>query len=296
MEQILNDRLAAALLLKRKTDGNKGTFGRAFAYIGSKKFFGAAHLATEALLRGGCGYTEIAGAEELIASLIGKFPEAIYTTVPQTEMLTENEISALCEKSLASRATLIGSGSSVSPALAELVKRLLMLDTDAPIVLDADALNSTAAYSEAEAVIGAAHRPVIITPHEMEFSRLTGLNIEQIRQNRKPLAEEYARKYKCVIALKGRGTVITDGTHTYVNPTGSCALAKGGSGDALAGLLTSLLASSDKPALELTALACYIHGAAGDSLAEIYSEYGVTPSDLPRQMAKIMKMLSDLKF
>lgn len=294
MEIILNDLSAAELLPRRDAKGHKGSFGRAFAYIGSEKFLGAAHLALEAILRGGCGYTELAADGKVISSLLDKFPEAIYTSLPPTEDLTEAEISFICEKSAASNSTLIGSGSGASAALANLTLKLLCTDTENPIILDADALNSIARYSAPLKAITDAKRPIIITPHEMEFSRITGLEIEKIRNDRIGAAKQFAEKSGCVIALKGHKTVITDGKKTYINPTGSSALAKGGSGDALAGLLTSLVAASDIPPLDLTALACYIHGAAGDALSDIYSDYGVTPSDLPREMAKIMKRLSDL--
>ena len=87
--------------------------------------------------------------------------------------------------------------------------------------------------------------------------------------------------------LKGACTVVTDGAEVYVNTTGSTALAKAGSGDVLAGLLTSLLAFSRSP-ISSAALAAYVHGKAGDNLALSLSEFGVTPSDLPVECAKVL--------
>jgi NAD(P)H-hydrate repair Nnr-like enzyme with NAD(P)H-hydrate dehydratase domain len=98
-----------------------------------------------------------------------------------------------------------------------------------------------------------------------------------------------------IVLLKGKGTVITDGNKTYINSSGSSALSKAGSGDCLAGLLASLIASAKEPVLELTALSAYVHGAAGDSLAEEFSHFGVTPSDLPREMARILRELEKAK-
>ena len=295
MEIVLNDITAAKLLPFRDECSHKGNFGKAFAYIGSKKFLGAAHLALEAILRGGCGYTELAGEDEVVLSLLNKFPEAIYTHLSSTPLLTDTEYLTVCKKSSIANATLIGCGSDVSLSLANLTLKLLDIETENPIILDADALNSIARYSPPMSAIRASKRPVILTPHEMEFSRITDIPIDKIRSNRIEVAEQVSQKLGCVIVLKGHNTVITDGKRTYVNPTGSTALAKGGSGDALAGLLTSLVASSAISRLELTALACYVHGAAADSLAQTYSDYGVTPSDLPHEMAKTMKRLSDLK-
>ena len=295
MEIIMNDFSASACLPQRDARGHKGTFGRAFAYVGSKKFPGAAHLALEAMLSGGCGYTEIAGEAELVGSLISKFPEAIYNVLPPTEELASGDIEAVCKKSASAGATLIGSGSDTSEALAKLTMRLFAVDTDAPIVVDADALNSIAKYSNPEEAIREAKRPVIITPHEMEFSRISKIPLDKIHGDRSGVAVEFARNNGCTVVLKGHGTVITDGKKIFVNPTGGSALAKGGSGDALAGLLTSLLCFSHTSATDTAALACFIHGEAGDELAEVYSDYGVTPSDLPKQMATVMKRLSEIK-
>ncbi len=285
--------VAKALLPKRDENGHKGTFGRAFAYIGSGRYPGAAHLATEAMLRGGCGYTEVAAEADVISGLLAKFPEVIYTPLSVTEALTESELYLIAEKSSAANVTLIGSGSGCSEALAKLTKRLTLIDTNKPIILDADALNAIARYSDTKKTLNQSKRPVIITPHEMEFSRLSGLSIDEIKANRIGAALDFAKRNNCTVVLKGHGTVITDGVKTFVNPTGTTALSKGGSGDTLAGLMTSLIASTDKTAVDLAALACYIHGLAGDRLSEIYSDFGVTPSDLPSEMAKIIRSLQN---
>lgn len=287
----ITENLAKSFLPKRPLSGNKGTFGRALAYIGSEKFPGAAYLAAEAMLRGGCGYTEIMGTGELIRGLLAKFPEAIYKNVSPTESLTDDEINTVTEASLTANATLIGSGSGCSAALARLTEKLISLDTKNILILDADALNSIARYSDSSYLSGS-KRKIILTPHEMEFSRITGISTVEISKNRMVTAAEFAKNHGVTVVLKGNRTVITDGDTTYVNTTGSSALAKGGSGDTLSGLIVSLSASSDAPTADIAALACYIHGLAGDRLAEMYSEYGVTPSDLPREMAKVMKILS----
>ena len=289
----INETIAKALLPKREINGHKGTFGRAFAYIGSGKYPGAAHLATEAMLRGGCGYTEVASEADVISGLLAKFPEVIYTALPATEALTEREINLLAEKSSAADATLIGSGSGCTEALALLTIKLTALDTNKPIILDADALNAISRYGNTDSILHSAKRPVILTPHEMEFSRISKQCLDEIKADRVKVAEDFAKKYACTLVLKGYGTVITNGIKTYINPTGSTALSKGGSGDALAGLMTSLIASSNMPIIDIAALACYIHGLAGDRLSDVFSKFGVTPSDLPKEMAKIIRSIQD---
>ena len=88
--------------------------------------------------------------------------------------------------------------------------------------------------------------------------------------------------------LKGAATLITDGKEVYINTVGSSALAKAGSGDVLAGLLSALVAMDKSDPLTSAALAVYYHAIAGDSLAKIHSSYGVTPSDLPIEIARLM--------
>ena len=105
------------------------------------------------------------------------------------------------------------------------------------------------------------------------------------------MAQDFAREHGCVLILKGAATVITDGDKTYVNSTGSSALAKAGSGDVLAGLVASLIAQNPSDPLGMCALGAYLHGRAGDSLSERLTDYGVTPSDLPLEITRIIKEL-----
>ena len=131
----------------------------------------------------------------------------------------------------------------------------------------------------------------MLTPHPLEFSRLTGLSVEYINDNRKECAKAFASEHGCTLVLKGKGTVITDGEEIYINTSGSSALSKAGSGDTLAGFLSSILASTSLSPLEASAIAVFIHGTAGDNLSKEYSNYGVTPSDLPKEMARVLSKI-----
>lgn len=280
---------AKAALPKRSQDANKGSYGRLFIYAGSEKYPGAAHLALESALRGGVGYVEFGASGELKSSLLAKFPETIFKDFPSADRLSEEDILRIREEQRRATATLIGCGSGVSLGLAKITLSLLSEDGGA-LVIDADAINSLALVrDEACAAIREAVRPVILTPHPLEFSRLSGVDVSYINYNRVETAEDFSKKHGCVLVLKGHGTVITDGEETYLNTSGSSALAKAGSGDTLAGLMAALLATKVLPPKTVAALACYIHGRAGDNMAQLYSEYGVTPSDLPKEMAKIMR-------
>ena len=135
-----------------------------------------------------------------------------------------------------------------------------------------------------------AKRKIILTPHPAELSRLIGVSVSQIQADRISVARRVASEYGVTLLLKGAASVICDREQLFVNSSGSSALAKAGSGDALAGFLASLVAAGLAPTFA-AALAAYLHGRAADSLSLEYSTLGVTPSDLPRQMARETALL-----
>ena len=272
--------LARRLLPERPENSNKGTFGKLLLLTGSEKYRGAAHLTLGAALRGGVGLVTFMGERDLCRELRLAFPEAIYVDGESADPVALSRCHC---------ATLIGSGSDRTDALLSTV-RGLVLSEGTPLVLDADALNVIGASKEGSAVLKAARRPLILTPHPGEFSRLIRVPIEQIQASRLPYAVEFAREHGLILVLKGSGTIVTDGERTYINTSGSSALAKGGSGDVLAGLIGALVASG-MPPIEGAALGVYLHGVAGDTLAKSYSTYGVTPSDLPVAIAHLLAEL-----
>ena len=155
------------------------------------------------------------------------------------------------------------------------------------VVLDADALNLLSRHGARE-LLRAAKRPVILTPHEMEFSRLCGLPLTDIKADRTGCAVRFAADTGVTVLLKGPGSVIArpDGSFS-VCPSGSPALAKGGTGDVLAGMLLGLLAQGTEPS-DAAFLSAYLHGEAGEEQARIYSERGVLPSTLAATAATVL--------
>ncbi len=264
---------------RRPQQANKGSFGRAILAVGSPKYRGAAHLSLEAALRSGVGYVGYLGDGDLSSELRAKFPEAIYYE-KEAYYGGVSSFSAIFETY---SSILTGCGSDISEEYSRVLEALITTD-GASLTLDADAINTIARYSSRD-LLSRARRTVILTPHPLEFSRISGLSVEEIAADRVGVARRFAEKHGVILLLKGHGTVITDGETVYINSSGSTALAKAGSGDVLAGLIAGLLAYSASP-LETVALAAYLHGRAGDTLSESLSEYGVTPSDLPRQIAR----------
>lgn len=286
---------ASELLPKREENSNKSTFGKLTVISGSKKYRGAAHLCVESALRGGIGYLYYLGEEELCQELRMKFPEVIYNSFAPLEGTEKEEASVIANDPACRGSVLIGPGSGLSKGLYNLTEAFILSEGGA-LTLDADAINSLAKFCpDPIELFRRAKREIILTPHPLEFSRLSGLPLELISNKRAEVAKEYAEKAGVTLLLKGNGTVVTDGEATYINTSGSSAIAKAGSGDVLSGLLAAMTASCRIKSLDAAALAAYIHGKAGDSLAEELSEYGVLISELPREMARVINQLQKAK-
>jgi NAD(P)H-hydrate epimerase len=200
--------------------------------------------------------------------------------------LDEEGIAEICKRDSLSTATLIGCGADISDGLSALLTALLPKE-GGPLIIDADAITTLAEAQRAGKIdLANAKRKVILTPHPGEFSRLTGAPVSNIQEKRLTYATEFSNKYGVTLILKGQGTIVVGGGKVLINSTGSSALSKAGSGDVLAGFTASLIASTKgEGAEELCAIGAYVHGRAGDALEKRYSPIGVTPSDLPLEMA-----------
>ena len=120
---------------------------------------------------------------------------------------------------------------------------------------------------------------IIITPHPGEMSILTGISISEIQSKRKKIAEEFAKKYRLIVVLKGYKTVVTDGKSTYINLTGNPGMATAGSGDVLSGIIGGLMVQGFSLWKSAT-MGVYLHGYAGDLAAKCYGEYSLTAGDI----------------
>lgn len=264
-----------ALLPRRQSDGNKGSFGRVLLLCGSGNMRGAAALATLGALRCGAGLVTLASTREVIDALSSSIYEAIWLDREREDVLAAAE---RCQ------AVGIGCGLGQTAETLALVKNLLAVHTKVPLVIDADGIN---VLSGNAAWLKDAARPVVLTPHPLEFSRLCGKTVAEIQADREGTANAFAAEYGVTLLLKGKNTVITDGDRVTVNTTGNTALAKGGSGDVLTGMLCAFLAQGCSP-FDASVLAAHLHGCAGERLSETYSEYGVLASELPTAAAKIL--------
>lgn len=257
---------------KRDPFSNKGNQGHALLIAGSSYKMGAAIIAAKACLRSGVGLLTIACNENEKNVIFNALPEAMLTTT------------ADLKKNLNCNVIGIGPGIGIEQNSLNYVYQLY--NNQLPVVFDADALNLISMY----------HLdwqnfkfPFVLTPHPKEFDRLFGKHLSQ--EARIETAKEKALELKAIIVLKDHQTIITDGKHVYANTTGNAGLAKGGSGDALTGIITSFIAQGYS-LLEASILGVYLHGLAADITLETQSEESMLISDVIENIGKAFKQLS----
>ncbi len=271
-----------ALLPVRDREAHKGDFGRVLLLCGSVGFTGAAALAARAALRSGSGLIFLGVPERVYPILAVKLDEPMVFPLPcdGCGLLSRLAIPEILRRLENCDACLIGPGLCRSPDIWEIVKSVLDKAV-CPVILDADGLNAAAGHID---ILRGAGCPLLLTPHEGEFARLGGdLSLE-----REAAAARLAEESGAVVLLKGHTTLVTDGQTVYRNRTGNPGMATGGSGDVLAGLLASLLGQGLAP-LEAAAAAAWLHGSAGDVVANERGEYGLTPGDLIEALPRLLK-------
>ena len=267
----------------RAPDSHKGTFGKVLIIAGSRGMSGAACLAGLGALRGGAGLVSVASPASIQSLIAGYEPSYLTVGLPEDDR-SRLSLAAFAELEplLASAsAVAIGPGLGQSDDLRELVARIYA-NCPCPLVVDADALNALAGTS---ALDSAPAQPRILTPHPGEFSRLSGQSTAEIQASRELTALEFARQSGTIVLLKGAGTVITDGRRIAMNDTGNPGMATGGCGDVLTGVITALLAQGFAP-FDAAHLGAWLHGRAGDLVAERLSPNGLIASDLPAAVAR----------
>ena len=268
-------------LFPRPLDSHKGDFGRLFILAGSRGYTGAPCLAAKAALRGGAGLVTVAVPEEIYPIVAAKCcDEAMVWPIPDDD-------DAVLQKAAACDAVLIGPGLGQGER-AERLTLLLMEQLNCPVILDADGLNIISRHID---VLDNRTGRTILTPHDGEFARLTGRELPIM--DRMGAARAFVQAHPCTLVLKGFRTILSAARSSdsvcVINPTGNPGMAKGGSGDALAGLLAALR-MQDCPDPELTAV--WVHGRAGDLAAEDKGEYSMTPSDLIEQIPSALQEIA----
>ena len=270
-------------LRKRKKSAHKGTNGTLFAICGSYGMAGAAMLAGEAALRTGVGLLRMALPRSIYGIAAPKLVESVFVPLeqnPDGTMSAREYPKLMYECAENASAVLIGCGIGVTNDTKQIVS-ILIQNSNKPMVVDADALNCICQNPD---ILRLATSPVIITPHPREMARLIDSDVPTIQAYRYDVAKDFAMEYRVTVVLKGANTIIaTPEGKIYVNLTGNNGMAKGGSGDVLSGMMSSLLAqglSTEQAAV----YAVYYHGLAGDRCREVMSARTMLPSDLIKEI------------
>lgn len=263
------DRQAVENILKpRQYDGYKGTYGRALLLTGSSIYPGAGLISAGAALFTGAGIVQLSSDLEVMKMAINRYPE----------ILIAHDKTNLDEMIDSATAILLGCGRGWDETTRDLLEKVLKTSR-VPVVLDADGINCLASTPELLTQVSC---PVVLTPHIGEMKRLLANESEE-----DPIvgAINFARKYHAIVILKGPLTVITDGKHVFRNPSGNSSMASAGMGDALAGIVVSLLAQG-YAYMDACVLGVYLHGCCGDYLAK--TQHTVLASQLIEKIPFIM--------
>jgi ADP-dependent NAD(P)H-hydrate dehydratase / NAD(P)H-hydrate epimerase len=283
----------------RKADSNKGRFGHVLVVGGSVGKAGAPAMASLSALRAGAGLVTAAIPSPVLAQVAGFSPELMTQPLAAS---TNGQIAA--KRLVAERFRALVAGKTVAaigPGLGQsagTVKFLasMLTETTIPAVVDADALNIIAAHKPLLSSIqkqGKAGRTFVFTPHPGEMARLAGTTVAEIQANRLAVARSFARTNGIILVLKGWRTLIAhpDGA-VSVNTTGNPAMAKGGSGDMLTGLIAGLLAQYPGEPGRAVEAAVYIHGLAADLAVRGADEHTLLPTDSLHQFSRAFRFQS----
>lgn len=273
----IDDEMVAEIYQPRSDFSNKGTYGKSLIVAGSFGKVGAAVLATKAALHSGSGITVT------LAPNCGY--EILQTSCPEAMFLKSGE--DFCEEITAEEDFVsgIGPGLGTNPKTEQALLKFLK-EYKKPLIIDADALNILSKNPEQLINIP---KNSIITPHPKEFERLFGKTENSFK--RLDLARKKASELEIIIVLKDHHTqIITPEKKVYYNITGNSGMAKGGSGDVLFGLITSLLAQNYSPK-NAAVFGVWLHGKAGDFAAEKFSKEAMLPTDLIDELGNVFKTL-----
>lgn len=284
----------------RPRAGHKGTFGTLLVLAGSTRYRGAAALAAEAALRAGAGLVRLASTAEVCDTVAARQPACIFEPLPATEAGGIDPAGLPAALSGGHTAVLAGCGMGNTAETAALTRTLLQ-EAKAPLVLDADALNVLAGHVQGEedrghgeglGLLRAVRTPLVLTPHIGEMARLVGLETKDVLTAPEAIARRFASEQGCVVVLKSHRTVVVSpgGGVFLLDGPGNPGLARGGSGDVLAGIIASLLAQGFPPEV---AAACgvWLHAEAGRKAAQQDGEAGLSTASLPAFLGTIWREL-----
>jgi hydroxyethylthiazole kinase-like uncharacterized protein yjeF len=277
-------------LPERPRDAHKGDFGHVLVVAGSPGMTGAGCMAAMAAQRAGAGLVTLALPASLNIVAEVKLTSAMSRPLPESAgpIIGEAAAQDVLDHARQFDVAALGPGVGRAPETERAMRRLIA-ELPRPAVVDADGLNALAGDLS---VLACAPALRVLTPHPGEMARLLGqTDARAVQADRVGCAVAFAQEHRVLVALKGAGTVVTDGERVYVNPSGNPGMATGGTGDVLTGLAAGLLCQGLEPLAALQ-LAVFIHGLAGDIAARQQGELSMTAEDVLECTAPAFRALA----
>lgn len=291
----ITEKEAVEWIPERPPSSYKGSYGRVLVIAGSTGMTGAAALASEASLRIGAGLVTLAIPESLNPILEEKLSEVMTLPLSETEegSFTVSSVSPILEYAEKNKSVIaIGPGISQHPETVEFVHQLIQENhrqkLDFRIVIDADGLNALAQKKD---LLQLLDEKAVLTPHPGEMSRLIDIPVSKLEADRIRTSEEFAREYGVTLVLKGAPTITSDSNgNTWINSTGNAGMATAGMGDVLTGVIAGLIAQN-APLEKAATLGVYLHGLAGNIVAEQKGMHGLIASDVLNALPQTISSL-----
>ena len=266
---------------KRTPNSHKGSDGKVLLIVGSKGMSGAALLCARAAYATGSGLVQIYTHEDNRVIIQKSLPEAIVSAYTEYD---ENQLKQIIDWA---DVVGIGSGLGMSDTAEKLVKYTIQF-ANIPCVVDADALNLIAKDTT---ILQNVSQPMILTPHMKEMSRLLSCDVQELKDRKIELLEQFVEEYPVSCVLKDARTIIgCKKENLFLNLTGNSAMAKGGSGDVLTGIIAAIMAQK-VDAHQAACLGVYLHGLSGDCAREYKGSYSVLAGDLVDSIGEILKQI-----
>ncbi|MBR6102160.1 MAG: NAD(P)H-hydrate dehydratase [Ruminococcus sp.] len=281
--------LVRPMLPYRVEDSHKGVFGRVVLVCGSTAYPGAAMIAAGSALRSGVGIVNLCTHQQVVMSAVAKMPECTFTPLSCDEQgyIGRDALDAILKATERAGACVIGCGLGKTEQLEELVCELIR-KVRCPLIIDADGINCLSLHID---VLKEKQTEVVLTPHPAELARLCGTDTASVTQDLFGHACEIAEQYGVTVHAKSTQTLTVRDKTCYLTDFGCSALAKGGSGDMLAGLIGGFMAqgvSADSACV----LADYVMGSSARALCETLSPRGIVASDI---ISRIPRTLFELE-
>lgn len=299
IDNAITSKLIQGFLKPRKKASHKGDYGNVLAVCGSMQYMGAGIMSTISALKCGSGLVTLACGKSLNGAYRMGASEVMTLPLDDTDGIIDiSQVKDIIMQAQKSDVVLAGCGLTNCENTFQIVKALVESEINSPLVIDADGINVLSGNTD---ILKKAKMPIILTPHIVEFSRISGLDTEYIINNRKNVAKNFVKEYGVFLVLKSEKTIVAtpDGA-VYENALGNPGMAKGGSGDVLAGCITSFIGQNVVSAenndiydaiLRGVLTGVYIHSLSGDMACIQKGEDGMLISDIINNIPYALKYL-----